>query len=82
MAAKSNPKALSHHLNEFKKGKRIFEDAFQGVSRMILDAGIQKITVKGKTTYQFDIFNQGKKHLVGMYDEINSFVSFVKDASE
>jgi serine protein kinase len=49
---------------------------------MILGAGIQKITVKGKTTYQFDIFSQGKKHLVGMYDEINSFVSFVKDASE
>ncbi len=82
MAAKSNPKALTHHLNEVKKGKRTFEDAFQGVSKMILDAGIQKITVKGKTTYQFDIFSQGKKHLVGMYDEINSFVSFVKDASE
>ena len=49
---------------------------------MILDAGVRKITVKGKTTYQFDIFSQGKKHLVGMYDEINSFVSFVKDASE
>ncbi|MEN8210461.1 MAG: serine protein kinase PrkA [Thermodesulfobacteriota bacterium] len=82
MAAKSNPKTLTHHLNEVKKGKRTFEDAFQGVSKMILDAGIQKITVKGKTTYQFDIFSQGKKHLVGMYDEINSFVSFVKDASE
>ena len=82
MAAKSNPKSLTYHLDEVKKSKRIFEDAFQGVSRMILDAGIQKITVKGKTTYRFDIFSQGKKHLVGMYDEINSFVSFVKDASE
>ena len=82
MAAKSNLKSLTHHLDEVKKGKRIFEDAFKGVTRMILDAGIQKITVKGKTTYQFDIFSQGKKHLVGMYDEINSFVSFVKDASE
>ncbi len=82
MAVKSNPKSLTHHLDEVKKSKRIFEDAFQGVSRMILDAGIQKITVKGKTTYRFDIFSQGKKHLVGMYDEINSFVSFVKDASE
>jgi len=82
MAAKSNQKSLTQHLAEVKKGKRIFEDAFQGVTRMILDAGIQKITVKGRTTYQFDIFNKGKKHLVGMYDEINSFVSFVKDASE
>jgi len=82
MAGKTNPKSLISHVDAVKKGKRLFEDAFQGVSRMILDAGIQKITVKGKTTYQFDIFSQGKKHLVGMYDEINSFVSFVKDASE
>ncbi|NOX34789.1 MAG: serine protein kinase PrkA [Deltaproteobacteria bacterium] len=82
MAGKTNPKSLIHHVQALKKGERIFEDAFQGVSRMILGAGIQKITVKGKTTYQFDIFSHGKKHLVGMYDEINSFVSFVKDASE
>jgi len=82
MAGKTNPKSLISHVDAVKKGNRLFEDAFQGVSRMILDAGIQKITVKGKTTYQFDIFSQGKKHLVGMYDEINSFVSFVKDASE
>ncbi|MCM2283334.1 MAG: serine protein kinase PrkA [Desulfobacula sp.] len=84
MAGKStvNPKSLIHHVEEVKKGKRAFQDAFQGVSKMILDAGVRKITVKGKTTYQFDIFSQGKKHLVGMYDEINSFVSFVKDASE
>ncbi len=82
MAGKTNPKSLISHVDAVKKGNRVFEDAFQSVSRMILDAGIQKITVKGKTTYQFDIFSQGKKHLVGMYDEINSFVSFVKDASE
>lgn len=82
MAGKTNPKSLISHVGAIKKGERVFEDSFQGVSRMILGAGIQKITVKGKTTYQFDIFSQGKKHLVGMYDEINSFVSFVKDASE
>jgi len=84
MAGKAtvNLKSLIYHVEDVKKGKRAFEDAFQGVSRMILDAGVRKITVKGKTTYQFDIFSQGKKHLVGMYDEINSFVSFVKDASE
>jgi serine protein kinase len=82
MANKANPKSLVHHVDAVKKGKKVFEDAFQGVSRMILDAGIQKITVKGKTTYQFDLFSQGKKHLIGMYDEINSLVSFVKDASE
>lgn len=82
MAKTVNPKSLIFHVDAVKKGKRNFEDAFQGVSRMILGAGIRKVTVKGKTTYQFDLFSQGKKHLVGMYDEINSFVSFVKDASE
>jgi serine protein kinase len=82
MVEKANPKSLIQHVDAVKKGTKVFEDAFKGVSRMILDAGIQKITVKGKTTYQFDLFSQGKKHLVGMYDEINSLVSFVKDASE
>ncbi len=82
MAVKKKGNALLEHVDAVKKGKRAFEDAFQGVSRMILDAGIQKITVKGKSTYQFNLFSQGEKHLVGMYDEINAFVSFVKDASE
>ncbi len=50
---KTNPKSLANHIEAVKKGERVFEDAFQGVSRMILNAGIQKITVKGKTTYQF-----------------------------
>jgi serine protein kinase len=49
---------------------------------MILENGINKVVVNGKTTYDFDIFRTGKKHLIGMYDEINSFVSYVKDASE
>lgn len=82
MATTTDPKSFNHHVEAVKKGTRIFEDAFQGVSRMILEAGIRKVTVKGKTTYQFDLFSRGKRHLVGMYDEINSFVSFVKDASE
>ncbi len=75
-------KTLLHHIDSVKKGKRAFEDAFQSVSRMILEAGLQKITVKGKTTYQFNLFSKKDKHLIGMYDEINSFVSFVKDAAE
>jgi serine protein kinase len=73
---------LHNHLVAVKEGKRCFENAFQGVSRMILESDIEKITVKGKTTYTFQIFNTGAKHIIGMYDEINSFVSFVKDAAE
>ncbi|MFO7749807.1 MAG: serine protein kinase PrkA [Desulfobacteraceae bacterium] len=82
MSDNQDPKSLKTHIDAVKKGKRTFEDAFQGVTRMILGAGVEKITVKGKSTYHFDLFSKGKKHLVGMYDEINSFVSFVKDASE
>jgi serine protein kinase len=73
---------LHHHVQMVKERNRSFENAFQGVSRMILENGINKVVVNGKTTYDFDIFRMGKKHLIGMYDEINSFVSYVKDAAE
>ncbi len=82
MGENKNSKFLANHIDAVKKGKRTFEDAFQGVTRMILETGVKKISVKGKSTYHFDLFSRRKKHLVGMYDEINSFVSFVKDASE
>jgi serine protein kinase len=78
----NNSKSLHHHLTEVKQGKRCFENAFQGVSRMILESKIEKVVVNGKTTYDFSIFREGSKHVIGMYDEINSFVSYVKDAAE
>jgi len=74
--------SLNHHLSAVKTGKRCFENAFQGVARMILDDEISKVVVNGKTTYDFGIFRSGKKHIIGMYDELNSFVSYVKDAAE
>lgn len=81
---KNNPKTLDWYLDEIKTGKRHFENAFQAVSRMILgqDDMMEKVTVNGKTTYDFKVFRQGKKPIVGMYDEINSLVSYVKDAAE
>ncbi len=75
-------KTLHNHLLALKNDERVFENAFQGVSRMILDSEIEKVVVNGKTTYDFKIFRSGKKHIIGMYDEINSFVSYVKDAAE
>jgi serine protein kinase len=80
--AKSIKNTLPFHLDAVKKGKRSFENAFESVTRMILESEIKKVVVNGKTTYDFSIFRTGKKHIIGMYDEINSFVSFVKDASE
>lgn len=73
---------LHNHLLALKSGEKLFENAFQSISRMILDAPIEKVVVNGKTTYDFKIFRDGKKHIIGMYDEINSFVSYVKDAAE
>jgi len=80
--AKSKNNTLQYHLAAVKEGKRSFENAFQSVTRMILESEIEKVVVNGKTTYDFSIFRTGKKHIIGMYDEINSFVSYVKDASE
>ncbi|HDZ24602.1 MAG TPA: serine protein kinase PrkA, partial [Desulfobacteraceae bacterium] len=77
-----NRKRLQDHLGAVKEGNRRFENAFQGVTRMILERPIEKVVVNGKTTYDFAIFRQGKKHIIGMYDELNSFVSYVKDAAE
>ena len=73
---------LQSHLLAVKSGDRVFENAFEGISRMILGDEIEKVVVNGKTTYDFRIFRRGKKHIVGLYDEINSFVSYVKDAAE
>jgi len=77
-----NSSTLHQHMAAVKDGKLRFENAFQAVSRMILESEIQKVVVNGKTTYDFKIFRNGSKPVIGMYDEINSFVSYVKDAAE
>ncbi|MFH0926788.1 MAG: serine protein kinase PrkA [bacterium] len=79
---KKGSSMLHSHLIAVKEGERRFENVFQGVARMILGSEIKKVVVNGKTTYDFSIFRRGKKHVIGMYDEINSFVSYVKDAAE
>jgi serine protein kinase len=75
---------LEFHLQEVKEGRRRFENAFQSVARMILENSdlIEKVIVNGRSTYDFKIFRVGQKHIIGMFDEINSFVSSVKDAAE
>lgn len=73
---------LKDHVQAVKQGKRRFENAFEGVSRMILENEINKISVNGRTTFDFNIFRTSKKHIIGMFNEINSFVSYVKDAAE
>lgn len=79
-----NPLTLDSHILSVMLGERRFENVFQSVSRMILGdpSLITRVNVNGRNTYDFKIFRQGKKHIIGMYDEINSFVSYVKDAAE
>ncbi len=77
-----NNRTLQYHVVAVKDGRRSFENVFQSVARMILEDDIKKVVVNGKTTYDFGIFHTGAKHVIGMYDEINSFVSYVKDAAE
>jgi serine protein kinase len=74
--------SLIQHIKAVKKGQCRFENAFQAVTRMIFEGGIEKINVNGKTTYDFKVFRSGSKHVIGMYEEVNSFVSYVKDAAE
>jgi serine protein kinase len=81
--AQTQPKSQLHqHCMDVREGRRRFENAFQGVARMILENKIEKVVVNAKTTYDFNIFRNGSKHVIGMYDEVNSFVSYVKDAAE
>ena len=80
----SNPLSLNYHISEVVAERRSFENVFQSLTRMILGDPkmIKKVTVNGRSTYDFLALRQGDKHIIGMYDEINSFVSFVKDAAE
>lgn len=75
---------LQEHISKVANGERKFENVFQSISRMIFGdpSKIEKVIVNGTPTYDFKIFREGKKHIVGMYEELNSFASFVKDAAE
>jgi len=73
---------LDFHLKEILSGARRFENAAQSVTRMILDKGVERVTRGGKTTYDFRFFRQGRRHVIGWYDETNEFINFVKDAAE
>ncbi len=75
---------LQTYLNELKSGQHYFENVFQSISRMMFSDGneIMNIMVNGKNTYDFLKFRRGDKHIIGMYDVINKFVAFIKDAAE
>ena len=59
---------LDDHLTAVKDGKLVFENVFQSVSRMILTGKnmIKKVNLNGRTTYDFQLFRQGPRHIIGM----------------
>ncbi|KKT30078.1 serine protein kinase [Candidatus Giovannonibacteria bacterium RIFCSPLOWO2_12_FULL_44_25] len=73
---------LLFHVVEVLGGRRRFENAAQSVARMILEKKPEKKIHAGRTVYDFPFFREGKKHIIGWYDEINDFVHFVKNAAE
>jgi serine protein kinase len=73
---------LNFHIQKVLKGERRFETAAQAISRMILEKPVTEIVHAGETTYDYEFFREGKKHIVGWHNEINQFVHFVKDAAE
>ncbi len=77
-------RTLQNHIEQVFSGDRKFENVYQAVSRMILKDPnkIEKVTVNGRKTYDYKVLRQKKKHIIGMFDEINSFVNYVKDAAE
>ncbi len=76
--------SLLDHIRAVQTGERRFENVFESIARMILEGEnrVERLVVNGKPTYDFKLFREGDRHIVGMYDEINSFVGFVKDAAE
>src|SRR3989344_3180621 len=70
------------HIRQVLAGERKFENAAQGVSRMILEKKVEKRVRGGKPVYDFEFFREGPKHIIGLYDKINDFVHFVKSATE
>lgn len=74
---------LFSHMSKVRDGELRFENIFESLRRMILvENKVEKITTNGKSTFDFEVFRKGRKHPIGMYDELNSLVSFIKDAAE
>jgi len=82
--SKTISNTLEQHVKAVINNERRFENVFQSLTRMILGDSnkIDKVFVNGRNLYDYKVLRQGKRHIIGMYDEINSFVSFVKDAAE
>ena len=76
--------SLQSHIKDVVSGDKRFENIYQSLTRLILGSpdNLKKVNINGKSTFDFLVFRNGKRHIVGMHDELNSFVSYIKDAAE
>ena len=72
---------LDFHIQEVLAGRRHFENAAQAVARMISEMGYKKIIRAGRVVYDYNFFREGKKHLIGWFEETNALVNFVEEAA-
>ena len=66
----TNQSPLDDHITRVLDGERHFENVYQSISRMILadPAKIDRVTVNGRRTYDFRVFRDHDKHIIGMFD--------------
>lgn len=78
----SQEQKLDFHLKAVLCGERRFESAAQAVERMILEKKYDKLTRGGRTVYDFRFFREGKKHVIGWFEELNELFNFVQEAAK
>ncbi|PLX27740.1 serine protein kinase [Candidatus Parcubacteria bacterium] len=72
---------IDEYMKAIQRGERKFQNVFQILADMILSYEIKKVQVNGKSLNDYQIFRQGPKHVVGVFEELNSLVSYIIDAS-
>ena len=77
-----NPIVLREHVQHVAHGTVRFQNAYESVYEMILNGGHETKIVNGQPKTDFKIFRQGNRPMVGMYNEIMSLVSYIKNGAE
>lgn len=74
--------SLVFHVQKVLAGERRFENAARSIYRMIAEKKVREIVHAGETTYDYEFFREGERHIIGWYSELNELVHFIKGAAE
>lgn len=61
---------------------RSFENVFESISRMVFERGVNKINDRGRKILDYQLFREGPRPIIKMYNTINDLVHFVKNGAE